>query len=124
MQMIGRAHDYSIYIFLLLEQFSEVVVGRAFFILARTLLRTVVAFHDLLGGLAAGHAAGDLERMGELNRLIGAEPLPTAVDSDQLAHGIAELVVAPLRVAGTAFVDVADRHALHIGLAQEMKHHA
>ena len=71
-----------------------------------------------------GHAAGHLERMAELNRLIWAEPLPTAVDSDQLTHGIAELVVAPLRVAGAAFVNVADGHALHVSLTQEMKHDA
>src|SRR5579864_817483 len=124
MQMICRADDDSIYIFLLIEQFAEVIVGRASFILAGTLLRTVVAFDDLLGGLAASHTARHLERMAELNRLIWAEPLPTAVDSNQLAHGIAELVVAPLRVAGAAFVDIADGYALHVSLTQEMKHDA
>ena len=30
----------------------------------------------------------------------------------------------PLRVVGAAFVDIADRHALHIRFAQEVQHHA
>ena len=62
--------------------------------------------------------------MAELDRLIWAEPLPTAVDSNQLAYGIAELMVAPLRIASAAFVDIADSHALHVSLTQEMKHDA
>src|ERR1700751_3034657 len=124
MQVVRGTDDYGVNIFLLLEQFAEVVVGRASFILAGTFLRAVKTVDDLLSRLAAGNAASDLHGVGQLNRLIGAEPLPAAVDSDQLAHGVAELVVAPLWVSRAAFVDVADGHALDIGLAQETKHYA
>ena len=50
-------------------------------ILAGSLLSSVIAFHDLLTRLAAGHATGDLERMGQLNRLVGAEPVPSTIDA-------------------------------------------
>src|ERR1051325_9187709 len=39
-------------------------------------LGAVVGVHDLLAGLTAGDAAGHLQGMGELNRIVRAEPIP------------------------------------------------
>src|SRR5215470_6021668 len=60
--------------------------------------------------------------MGQLNRFIGAEPIPAAVHPEQSAHGLAKLVCIPLRIVRGAGIYVADRHALYIGLLQEAKH--
>ena len=62
--------------------------------------------------------------MGQLNRLVGAEPIPAAVDAEQFADGIAELMCVPLRVIRAGFIAVADSHTLYVGLPQKVKHDA
>ncbi len=94
MQIVGGTDDDRVEIFLLFQQLAEVVVGRAAVILAGALLRAVIAVDNFLARFAAGDAAGDGERMAQPNRLIGAEPVPSAVDAEQFADGIAELVVS------------------------------
>src|SRR5208283_1079335 len=62
--------------------------------------------------------------MVQLNGLIGAEPFPAAIDTQQLAHGVTKLLGVPLWIIRAGFVAVAYRHALHVGFAQKMKHYA
>ncbi len=123
-QVIGRADDDGVEILLLFEKLAEVRVGRAAVILAGSLLGTVVAVHDFLTRFAAGDAASDGERMRQLDGLVGAEPIPTAIDAKQFADGVAEFVRLPLGMVGAAFVCVADGDALHIGFAKEAEHDA
>src|SRR5207247_10351240 len=87
-------------------------------------LRGIIGVAGFLTGFAAGNAAGDAERMGQLNGLVGAEPVPAAVDAEQFADGVAEFVGVPLRVIRTGFIGVADGNALNVGFAQEVKHDA
>ena len=124
MKMVSGADDYCIDILLFIEKFMKVVVGRASFILPRTLPASVEAVDDLLRWFAAGDSAGHLEGMGQFDRIIGAKPVPSAVDAEQLANGIAELVGAPLRISRGTLIYVAHSHALHVSLAQEVNHHA
>ena len=124
MQIVGCADDHRVEVFLFLEQFAEIDIGGATVILAGTLLRGVIGFNDFLARFASGNAAGYAERMRQLNRLIRAKPIPAAIDAQQFAHGIAEFMSIPLGMIGAAFVDVADGHALHVGLAQKVKHDA
>src|SRR5205807_7258364 len=105
--MVGRAHDDGIQVSLFFEQFAEIAVSRATAVLAGALLRTVIAIHDLLTRLASGHAGGGLHRMSQLNRLARAEPFPASFRAEQPAHGVAELVVAPLRIIRAARVGIA-----------------
>ncbi len=58
MQVVGGAHDNRVEILLLLKKFAEVSVRRTAMILARSLLRPVIAFDNFLTRLAAGDAAG------------------------------------------------------------------
>src|ERR1041384_8844455 len=62
--------------------------------------------------------------MGELNRIVRAEPIPAGGDVQQVAYRVAEFVGVPLRVPGAGPVGVAHRHTLDIGLAQEAQHDA
>ena len=87
-------------------------------------MRGIVGVDDFLAGLATGDAAGHAEGVVELNGLVGTEPVPAAIYAQEFANGIAELVVTPLRVSGSAFVDIANGYALHVRLAQKTKHHA
>jgi len=43
--------------------------------------------------------------MGQLNRVVRTQPIPAGVHTKQLAHGIAELMSVPLRVACTPLLD-------------------
>jgi hypothetical protein len=62
--------------------------------------------------------------MGQLNGFVRTEPIPPAVDAEQFADGIAELVCVPLWVIRADFVGIADSHTLYVGLAQKAKHDA
>ena len=85
------------------------------FVLAGVLLCAVMGVYDFLTRFAACNAARDAKRMGQLNGLVGAEPIPAAIDADQLADGIAELMRVPLWVIRTDSIGVADSHALYVG---------
>src|SRR6266849_8712584 len=87
------------------SKLAEVTVCRTATILAGALLRAVVRVYDFLTRFAACNAARDAKRMGQLNGLVGAEPIPAAIDAEQLADGIAELVCVPLWVIRTDFID-------------------
>ncbi len=115
-QIVGGADDDCVNIFLLLKEFAEIGVRRASFVISRARLRGVQGIHDFLAGLAARYAAGDTQSMGELNRLVRAQPIPAGVHTQQFADGIAELVGIPLRIVCGAFVRIADGHALDVGL--------
>src|SRR6266568_8101312 len=62
--------------------------------------------------------------MGQLNGIVGTKPIPTAIDANQLADRIAELMGVPLRVIRAALIGIADSDALHVGFAQKVKHDA
>jgi len=90
----------------------------------RALLRAVVRVYDFLTRFAACNAARDAKRMGQLNGLVGAEPIPAAIDAQQFPDGVAELMCVPLWVICADFIGVADRHTLYVGLPQKTKHDA
>src|SRR5438067_730352 len=92
--------------------------------MAGALLSAVVCVDDFLTWFSAGNAAGDDERMAQLNGLVGTEPIPPTVDAEQTADGIAEFMRVPLWVVCAGFVGVADSDTLYVGLPQEMKHDA
>jgi hypothetical protein len=60
--------------------------------------------------------------VGELKRLIGAEPVPSGVDAEQFAHRVAEFVIGPLWVVSGGFVAIANSNSLDIGFLQEVEH--
>src|SRR6266571_4777932 len=91
---------------------------------SRKSLYAVVRVYDFLTRFAACNAARDAKRMGQLNGLVGTEPIPAAIDTEQLADGIAELVCVPLWVIRTDFIGVADSHTLYVGFPQKAKHDA
>src|SRR5579863_859949 len=62
--------------------------------------------------------------MSQFDRLVGTEPVPTGAHSQQFLHGITELVGRPLRIVGTALVDVAHGDTLNVGFLKEMQHDA
>ena len=124
MKMVRSANNDGVDVLLLIEKFAEVRVCGTAVILAGALLRGIIGVDDFLTRFAAGNAAGDAERMGQLNGLVGAEPVPAAVDAEQFADGVAEFVGVPLRVIRTGFIGVADGNALNVGFAQEVKHDA
>ena len=84
-EIIGRADDNCVKVFLFSQQFAEVNVSGASFVLSRALLCGVIPVHDFLRGFASGHTAGHAQRMAQLKRLVGAEPLPTGIDTEQFA---------------------------------------
>ena len=123
-QVVGGAHDNGIEVLVLLEQLPEVAVGRAAARLAGTSLKTVVGVDDFLTWFAACNATGHLERMGQLQGLVGAEPIPATIDAQQFANGLAKLMRIPLRVIGAGPVGIADGDALHVGFTQKAQHDA
>src|SRR5260370_16654720 len=124
MQGVSGTHDDGGEVLLLFKQLAEVTVCRTATILAGTLLRAVIGVYDFLTGLAACNAARDAERMGQLNGLVGAQPIPSAIDAKQFANGIAELMGGPLMVIRADFIGVADSHTLYVRFPQEAKHDA
>src|SRR6185295_9777121 len=123
-QVVGGAHDNRVQIFLLLKEFAEITVPRTAVILARPLLRTVIAVDNFLARLTPGNAAGHGESVAQLDRLVGTEPIPATVDAEQLTDGFAEFLRVPLGIVRAGFVAVADSNPLNVGLAQKVKHHA
>ena len=123
MEMISGTYNDSVDVFFFFQKLAEIVVRGAAVILAGALLGGIEAVDDFLRGFAPAHSAGHLHGVCELNGLVGTQPIPAPVDTQELANRVAELMIAPLRVSGGAFVNVADGYALHIGLAQETKHH-
>src|SRR6266480_2826630 len=91
---------------------------------SRTSLKTIVGVDDFLTWLAARNTTGHLERMGQLKGLVGAEPIPAAIDAQQFAHGLTKLMRIPLRVIGAGPVGIADGDALHVGFTQKAQHDA
>src|SRR5437016_4065992 len=124
MQVVGGAHNHGVEVLLLLKQLAEIIVGRAATILAGALLRGVIGVHDCPTRFTAGYTARDAERMGQLNRLVGAEPIPAAVDAEQFADRIAEFMRVPLRVIRAHPIGIADCHALYVGFSQKVEHDA
>ncbi len=124
MQVVRGANNNGVEILLLLKQLAEVTVCGTATILAGALLCGVIGIDDFLTRFAAGNAAGDAERMGQLNGLVGAEPIPAAIDAEQFANGIAKLMSVPLGVIRARFVGVANGNALNVGFPQEAKHDA
>src|SRR5579871_2866537 len=108
MQVVGGTNNNRIQIFFLFQKFAKVVVGGAAMVLARLLLPAIVGFDNFLAGLAPGNSAGCLQRMGQLDGIVGTEPVPARSYSQQFAHAIAELVRIPLRMAGAAFIGIAN----------------
>jgi hypothetical protein len=124
MPMVDRAHHDRVDAALLLEQLAEVGIRSASAIVAGALPAAVIPVHDLLAGLTSGNAGRCVRGMGQLDLVVRAEPLPSRIGPQQLANVVAELVVVPLRIAGAAPVGIAHGDALHVGLAQEVQHHA
>src|SRR5260370_6166440 len=124
MQVVSGTHDDGVEVLLLFKQLAEVTVCRTATILAGTLLRAVIGVYDFLTGLAACNAARDAERMGQLNGLVGAQPIPSAIDAKQFANGIAELMGVPLRAIRADFILVAYSHPPYSTFPQEAKHDA
>jgi len=122
--MVSRADNDCVDVFFFFQKLAEIVVGGAAVVLSGALLGGVQTVDDFLRGFAAAYSAGHLQGMRQLNGLVGTEPVPAAIDAQEFANGIAELVVTPLRVSGSAFVDIANGYALHVRLAQKTKHHA
>src|SRR5436305_841049 len=124
MQVIGCADDNRIDVFFFVQQFAEIVVGGAAVIYPGALLRPVIRLHDFLGGFASGNAAGDGEGVTQLNWLVGAEPVPSAIDAQEMANRLAEFMGIPLRIVRRAFRAIADGDALHIRLTKKVEHHS
>src|SRR5580658_31387 len=124
MKIVGSTHDNGVDILLLLQQLAEVAISRASLILSRARLRAVISVNNFLARFAPRNSAGNGESVRQLNRLVGAEPIPPAVDAQQFPHGMAELMRTPLRIIRAGFIDVTDGHALHVSFFQEMQHHA
>src|SRR6266436_3844397 len=124
MQVIRGAHNDRVDVLLFFQKLAEVAVSRAATILAGALLRTIVGVHDFLTRLAAGNAASYAQRMIQLNGFVRTEPIPPAIDTQQFAHGVAELMGVPLWVIRASLIRIAHRHALHVRLAQKAQHHA
>ena len=59
-----------------------------------------------------------------MKRLIGAEPVPSAVHAKETPDGFAEFVRVPLGIIRAGLVDVANGHSLDVGLLQEVQHDA
>jgi hypothetical protein len=62
--------------------------------------------------------------MSQLNGLVRTKPIPPAVDGEQFADGIAELVCVPLWIIRAEFVGIADSHTLYVVFPQKAKHDA
>src|SRR6266567_4726712 len=95
------------------EQLAKVTIGSTAMVLARTLLSAVIAVHYFLARFTSGDAAGDLQRMSQLNRLVGTEPIPATIHAQQFAYGVAELVCLPLWMIRAAFIWIANGHTLY-----------
>ena len=86
MEIVGRADDYRVEVFLLFQQLAEVNESGASFGLPRALLRPVIAVHNFLRGFASGDAAGHAQGVAQLKRFVGTEPLPSGIDAEQLTN--------------------------------------
>src|SRR5215470_8274131 len=122
--MVRRAYHNCVEIMLLFEQVAKIGKCSAAAILSRTLLASVIAFDDFLARLAPSHAAGDCKRMRQLNWLIRTEPIPSTINSKQLADRFAELVGIPLRIAHAALIGIANGDTLDVWLSQKAQHYA
>src|SRR5207245_7624108 len=120
MKMVRSANNDGVDVLLLIEKFAEVRVCGTAVILAGALLRGIIGVDDFLTRFVAGNAAGDAERMGQLNGLVGAEPVPAAADAGRFAEGVAECVGVPLRVVRAGLLVGADGGAMNVGLAGEV----
>jgi hypothetical protein len=122
MQVVRGADNNGVEVFLLLKQLAEVTISRTSTILAGALLSAVIGVYDFLTRFAACNAARDTERMGQLNGIVGAEPIPPAINAQQLADRIAELMRIPLWMIRADLIGVANSDILNVRLAQKVKH--
>jgi len=123
-QIVGGTDDDGVEVLLLFKQLAEVAVRRTAAILAGALLSSVMGVHDFLARFAAGDSTGCAERMGQLERLIWAEPVPAAVGAEQFTDRIAKLVRIPLWMVEADFIGITDCYALHVWLPQKVQHDA
>src|SRR5262249_36239505 len=84
----------------------------------------IVRVDYFLRRLAARDAAGDLKRVRELDRCVGAQPIPARRDTEKALHRVGEFVSTPLRIVRAGFVNVTDGDGLYVRFRQKVKHDA
>ena len=109
---------------LFFEEFAKIVVRGASLVLAGALLGSVISVYDFLAGFAAGNARRRAKRVGELQGLIGTEPVPAGVHGQKLVHRVGEFVRVPLRMVEADFIGITDCYAVYVWLLQKVQHDA